>query len=114
MHKPGCDPNNMQMSDVLCDFCHKEWTETMPVVEGHHGSIICGGCLSIAYAATVNEGINTGAEGYQCTMCLEQRAEDAWASPAFPEATICRRCIKLAAGVLERDEDFAWRRPKST
>jgi hypothetical protein len=111
MHKPGTDPHNVQMSDVLCDFCHREWTEGLPVVEGHHGSIVCGVCLTAAWATVVNEGVGTAKPGYQCTMCLERREEAGWESPAYPEASVCRRCIRMAGVALERDEDLAWRRP---
>ena len=53
MQRPGVDPDNVQMSDILCDFCRAEWVETLPMVEGHKGSTICGGCLSEAYLALV-------------------------------------------------------------
>jgi hypothetical protein len=111
MRKPGTDPDNVQMSDVLCDFCHREWTDDLPVMEGHQGSIICGRCLSVSYSDVVLEGHNTAPEGYTCTMCLEQRKDPAWSSPAYPEAVVCKRCIKLAAGTLEKDKDWGWERP---
>jgi hypothetical protein len=112
MHKPGTDPDHVEMSDVLCDFCRREWVETRPMVEGHHGSVICGDCLRVAFATVVNAGMNTAAAGYKCTMCLENRDDDAWESPAYPEAAICRRCIKMGAVMLERDEESGWRRPE--
>jgi hypothetical protein len=111
MRKPGTDENNVQMSDVLCDFCHAEWVEDMPLIEGHHGSCICGKCLTVAYTEIVLHGHNTAPKDYQCTMCLEHRDEPAWQSPAYPEAVVCRRCVKLAAGALHKDKDFAWTKP---
>jgi len=112
MRKPGTDPNNVQMSDVLCDFCHTEWTEATPFIEGHHGSIVCGKCLTVAYTDVVLGGANTAPSGYKCTMCLETREDPAWQSPLHPDATICKRCINLAAGTLSKDQDYGWTRPK--
>ena len=33
-----------------CDFCRSGWDERLAIVEWHRGSIICGRCLSVAYA----------------------------------------------------------------
>src|SRR5688572_995192 len=120
MHKPGVDPENVQLSDVLCDFCHREWTEDVPMVEGHEGSCICGNCLRIAYAEVV---VNRGGEGIdaKCLMCLEagkdraalnRAGEPLWQSPLQMDACICRRCIKQAAGALHKDKDYAWQKPE--
>jgi hypothetical protein len=111
MRKPGTDPENVQMSDVLCDFCRAEWTEERPFIEGHQGSIVCGQCLTVAYTQTVLGDVSTGPPGYTCTMCLEQRDDPAWQSPAHAEAIICKRCIKLAAGALSKDKESGWTRP---
>ena len=46
MRKPGTNENNVEMTDVLCDFCQREWSEDIPMVEGHQGSCVCGNCLS--------------------------------------------------------------------
>ena len=51
--RPGTDEQNVQMSDVLCDFCHQAWTEAIPFVEGHRGCMICGDCLTRAYEQVV-------------------------------------------------------------
>lgn len=124
MRKPGTDENNVQMSDVLCDFCQREWTEEVAMIEGHQGSCICGNCLTMAYRAVVVEGQPDAAPAdYFCVMCLERgddrRAmerggEPGWQSPVREEACVCRRCIKLAAGALHKDKDFAWRKPAET
>lgn len=111
MRKPGTDPNNVQMSDVLCDFCRTEWTEELPLIEGHHGSIVCGKCLTVAYTQVVLHTQSTGQPGYTCTMCLEQRPDISWESPMYPEAVICKRCINLAAGALSKDKESGWTRP---
>ena len=129
MRKPTTDETNVQMSDVLCDFCRREWTEEIPMIEGHQGSCICGNCLRLAYRqvvvakATVGDaGIGGGeASPYTCPLCLEKpedraamdRADEpGWPSPLHPEAVICRRCIKRAAGALHKDPDFGWRKPE--
>ncbi len=113
MRREGTDENNVRMSDVLCDFCHAAWTHDLPVIEGHRGSIICGNCLSVAYVDVVLRARATAPAGYTCTMCLEQRADRAWQSPAQPEACVCERCVKLAAATLEKDGDWGWKRPSA-
>jgi hypothetical protein len=111
MRKPGTDPDNVQMSDVLCDFCRTEWTQDLPVIEGHQGSIICGGCLSAAYRAVFLDKQPTAAPGDRCTMCLETRADAGWASPGYPGVCVCKRCINQAAAALSKDKDYHWRKP---
>ncbi|QOJ17635.1 MAG: hypothetical protein HRU76_08585 [Phycisphaeraceae bacterium] len=120
MRRPGTDPDNVRMEDVLCDFCHRQWSADLPLIEGHQGSCLCGRCLSVAYAEVVLRNIGSAPAGYHCTMCLESgfdrealgRADEpGWQSPAHPDACICRRCIELAAKALEKDPDFTWRRP---
>jgi hypothetical protein len=110
MRKPGCDEDNLQMSDVMCDFCGSEWTMDRPMVEGHHGSSICGPCLTVAYTELVlNKGRNAP-EGYKCVLCLEHREDPGWQSPAC-EACVCRRCVKQSTGVMNKDKDIEWSRP---
>jgi hypothetical protein len=111
MRKAGTDENNVQMSDVLCDFCQRQWTDDLPMIEGHHGSCVCGKCMTVAYTHVIVHQADDVPHGYKCTMCLEHRDDPAWASPMYPEAIICRRCIKLAAGVLHKDKDYAWSKP---
>ena len=119
MRKPGTDESNVRMSDVLCDFCHREWSEAVPMIEGHHGSCICGNCLKLAYREIVLNGPAPGAD-WTCPMCLEADADRAdlgradepgWPSPLHPEVVICRRCITMAAGVLHKDPDYDWQKP---
>lgn len=111
MRKPGTDPDNVQMSDVLCDFCHREWTDDLPLIEGHQGSIICGHCTSAAYRTVLLNKQSTAPAGYQCTMCLENRPDAGWQSPDFPPAAICKRCINQAAAALSKDKDYNWSKP---
>lgn len=111
MQRPGADPENMQMGDILCDFCGRAWTEDVPMVEGHRGSCICGRCLTVAYTETALHGQRTAAPGAACTLCLEVRDGPAWASPTSAEAVACLRCVKQSAGVLVKDADSGWRKP---
>ena len=112
MFRPGTDPENVQMSDVLCDYCRSPWTEDLPLVEGHEGSVICGKCVRVAYMEVVLTG---GGEkdlaGLKCRMCLEDRADPSWASPLDGTVRICLRCIEMAAGAMESDADTAWTKP---
>ena len=111
MRREGCDEDNLQMSDMLCDFCAGEWTLERPMVEGHHGSCICGSCLRVAYTELVLAKGGDAPKGYKCVLCLEQREDPGWQSPAR-EVCVCRRCVKQSAGVLGKDADIAWSKPK--
>lgn len=106
MHDPNAQGNDF----FKCDFCHKPWAEERPMVEGHKGSLICGQCLSAAYVEVVHAGLGEEHRKSLCTMCLEARDERKWASP-LTDTVACMRCVKQSAGVLERDEDHAWKRP---
>lgn len=117
MFRPGTDEVNVQYEDVLCDFCHRPWDPddpSRPLIEGHHGSHLCGECLSLAYQAIVHEGQNHRVAGVACTMCLEERTDECWRSAEFPEVCLCRRCIKQGATALEKDKEYTWRRPVGT
>lgn len=84
------------------------------MMEGHHGSLICGPCLSVAYSELVLRvpgAAPAPAPGARCTMCLQDKDEPHWQSPAFPEAFICRWCIEKSAGMLEKDPASGWKRP---
>lgn len=112
MRRDGSDPMNVQMSDVLCDFCSQEWTDALPMVEGHQGSCICGDCLASAYRALVLEPSAAPDAPVRCTLCLEDRAEPGWQHAAGP-ARACRRCVRQSAAVLAKDPDSGWRKPES-
>ncbi|RLS88174.1 MAG: hypothetical protein DWI10_09375 [Planctomycetota bacterium] len=116
MFRPGTDEVNVQYEDVLCNFCHQPWDPddpSRPLIEGHHGSHLCGECLSLAYQAIVHEGQNLRVEGLPCSMCLEQRDDECWRSAEFPDVCLCRRCIKQGATALEKDKEYTWKRPVS-
>lgn len=109
------------MEDVLCDFCRRSWGDDVPMVEGHQGSCICGTCLATAWRCVVLTG-DGGERSYRCTMCLEEDEDRAaldrgeergWRSPAYPDAAVCRRCIKQAAGALHKSPAYAWRKPEA-
>ena len=116
MHRPGTNTDDVQPSDILCDFCERPWGDEIPLVEGHQGSCICGNCLTVAWNAVIQAGLNDApadseADPWTCTMCLENRKDPAFRSPARQEAIICRRCIRLSARALDTDTDHAWSKP---
>ena len=91
------------------------------VSELDHFIVGDGNCLSLAYADVVHHGQDSAPDGdWQCPMCLERNddraalnrpGEPGWQSPVRPEAVICRRCVKMAAGVLAKDSDMGWEKP---
>jgi CDGSH-type Zn-finger protein len=111
MRREGTNPENVQMEDVLCDFCRCHWSEEIPFIEGHHGSCVCGPCLTAAYRRVVTAKASDASPGYRCTMCLEERPDPCFESPTHAGSFICERCIKLAAGALVRDGESGWTRP---
>lgn len=120
MYRPGTDESNVQMSDVLCDYCHRAWTTDEPFLEGHRGTMICGRCLSVAYVELHMGGDNLAVGDYFCRMsqeggedrsALNRGDEPGWRSPVDPEAAVSRMCVRMAAAQLERDGDHDWSRP---
>ncbi len=123
MRKPGTDPNNVQMSEVLCDFCHREWSPDEPMIEGHQGSCLCGRCLTVAYTEVILHGNTTAPPQYKCPMCLEESGdresldragEGGWQSPVGESAVICKRCIELAAQSLGKNSEWEWTVPQGS
>jgi hypothetical protein len=112
MRREGCDPDDVRMADVLCDFCGREWGDDLPMVEGHLGSCICGDCLREAYRAMMAEPpAGTEPASGACRLCREERGERSWAG-ALAGARACRRCVRQSAAVLQRDPDLGWRKPE--
>jgi len=105
----------MQMSDFLCDFCQRPWTDDIPMIEGHRGSAICGRCLTLAYTElAINKAgspVPENEHAAACVMCLNPDAGPLYRSELREEAVICRTCAKRAAGVLHKDPDYDWRKP---
>ena len=96
---------------ISCDFCGTDWDQVKPMIEGHHGSVICADCLRVAVdSAAVRPGRHV------CTMCIrDDLPEDMekWIpSPlpdrANPQASICVECIRQADGAFRRDPDVEW------
>lgn len=124
MQRPGADPQAILPSDILCDFCMRPWTDDIPLVEGHRGSCICGDCLSTAWRAVIDAGLDDAPPpstsedpdtppSWICTLCLEPRTDPAFQSPVHPESFVCRRCIRLAGRALDSDPDHNWNKPSS-
>ncbi len=98
----------------VCDFCHQPWDDSRPMVEGHRGSLICANCLSIGYTEIVHLKLGSPVEREDtCLLCLEHGRDDPhWRSPMFDQAIACRRCLKQSAGVLHKDPDYTWQKPR--
>lgn len=112
MLRPGADPENLQASDFLCNFCGRGWSDDNQMIEGHQGSLMCARCLTVAYAEIVliNPGPPPG-EAPKCVLCLEHRDEALWRSPVHDDQFACRRCVRQAATTMERDPDAKWKKP---
>ena len=111
MRRDGTNSDDVQPEDVLCDFCGQAaWADEQPCIEGHHGSIICGDCLTQAWKIVQID--KAGAAQQACTMCLEERDEAGWQGVSA-EAHICKRCIKQAAGALHKSADWPWSKPEA-
>jgi hypothetical protein len=113
MQREGIDKENVEPEDILCDFCESAaWAAGEPCVEGHQGSIICGDCLKLAYEKLIlSESDEQSSQ--KCRMCLEDRDEPSWLSKVDPSATICFRCMKQAAAVLQKSKHWDWVKPTS-
>lgn len=121
MRNPNADENNLTQADFWCDYCHRPWVDdSVPMVEGHQGSIVCGNCLRLAYTSVVLDEEPTpeyhgeDPHGPKCALCLEYRSErePMWVSPMFEDTWLCRRCARLASQAIEKDPGHAWRRPE--
>lgn len=98
----------------VCDYCRQPWSQDRNMVEGHRGSLICSNCLSIAYSEVVY--LDQGApvdKDEACLLCLENgRTDPHWRSPIYEQAVVCKRCLKQSAGVLNKDPDIDWQKPR--
>jgi len=104
---------------ISCDFCGTDWdpydeSNPRPMVEGHHGSVICLECVKLALQQMAP------CEGeYRCTMCIREGLPpdlprwshtSAGPSPGLnPTAVACRACIRQAAGRFSKDPDVKWK-----
>ena len=112
MFKDGANPEEIEMSDVLCDYCHGHWREEIPMIEGHQGSCICGKCLKMAWSQVVVNRMNDSDDEWTCRMCLEKRDEPCYQSPVQSDAFICRRCIRMGAHALRTENAEGWDPPE--
>ena len=96
---------------ICCDFCGTDWDQKSPMIEGHHGSVICLECFKVAYEnSTVQQG------EYFCALCIRESLPESlprWTPPsrdpkANPQAVVCHECLQQAARTFNRDEDVAW------
>ena len=109
MHRDGFNPDDVQLEDLLCDFCGiAAWAQGTPCVEGHRGSLICGDCLSKAWLqlAVREIGLPIGT----CCLCL-QPSDDPGFVGSRTEGHACRQCVKRAAGALHKSKDWPWQKP---
>ena len=97
-----------------CDFCRQPWSQDRNMVEGHRGALICSNCLSIAYSEVLYLKLNAPvAKDEPCILCREHGRDDPhWRSPVYEQSVACRRCLKQSAGVLHKDQDINWQKPR--
>jgi hypothetical protein len=92
---------------LLCDFCRRDWDGQEPMIEGHHGSIICLECLKVALSEQ-----KAGGEKYKCTMCLRFNMPPAlprWSHAVHTEAIICQECLYQSARTFSKNPDVPWK-----
>jgi len=96
---------------ISCDFCGQDWDEVLPMIEGHHGSVLCLSCLQKALEQKA-----PAPQGFDCTLCLQHQDAGviAWtpaerSSAANPVAAACESCLKQAAGTFSKDPDVDWK-----
>jgi len=91
---------------IVCDFCRRDWDGVEPMIEGHHGSILC---LECCKAALREQAVHE--DKYKCTLCLRFNIPGAvprWSNAAHPgggEAIVCQECLYQAARAFSRNED---------
>ncbi len=91
---------------ISCDFCGTDWDQVRPMIEGHHGSVLCLECLKLAL-----EGMKPSGSLFRCTLCLRDDLPAGtlrWISETRPEATACCDCVRQAARGFDRDPDVDW------
>lgn len=98
---------------ISCDFCGTDWDQVLPMIEGHHGSVLCLECLKRAQAHM------KPADGpFDCSLCLMQReaATPHWQpeprpEKANPQAALCQSCLRQAQVAFDRDADVDYQKP---
>jgi ClpX C4-type zinc finger len=92
---------------LVCDFCRRDWDGQEPMIEGHHGSILCLECLKVALRDQA-----AGGGKYKCTLCLRFNMPPElphWANPGHLEAIVCQECLYQAARAFSRNPDIPWK-----
>lgn len=93
---------------ILCDFCHRDWDGEEPMMEGHHGSIICLACLQHALKEK-----SPAPAPYRCNLCLQENLQTPrWSHPDHPDDIACQDCLYQAAGTFSKSPltDWTWDR----
>ena len=96
--------------NFLCDFCQREWDGQEPMIEGHHGSILCLVCLKRALAECAPGAVG-GEDKFKCTLCLRFNIPATlahWHHPDHPEVLACRDCIVQSAGTFSKSPHADW------
>ena len=96
-----------------CDFCGGHWDMLKPMIEGHHGSILCLDCL----AKAIDQSADATAD-FKCTLCLrdfEAGSEKVYTPTPVPEganklAKLCWDCARQADRAFAADPETAWER----
>ena len=90
---------------ISCDFCHTDWDQNLPMIEGHRGSVICLACFQQALDhASVSE------DEFHCTLCQQTLPGSVrhWSSPTT-SAAVCWPDIRQAAKAFHKDKDIDFR-----
>ena len=102
---------------LVCDFCRRDWDGQEPMIEGHHGSILCLECCKAALKEQTTEAVaeghagSSGAGRFKCTLCLRFNMPASlphWSNPAHPEAIVCQECLYQAARGFSRTKEIPW------
>ncbi|QQE12687.1 hypothetical protein JD969_04265 [Planctomycetota bacterium] len=98
---------------ISCDFCGIDWDEVIPMIEGHHGSVICLSCLKKAL-----DNASPSQDDFDCTLCLQHKPQHtkhwrntiATDSPGLNKnAIVCWDDIRLGAKTFHKDKDIDFR-----
>lgn len=98
---------------IHCDFCGKAWDMLEPMIEGHHGSVLCLECLDKAVDFS-----EPAKEDFKCSLCLrdfEAGAEKVYRPDPLPEGAnpagrLCFDCVRQADRAFAKDPETAWER----
>lgn len=112
MRRPGVDPSDALLNDVVCDFCFRDWDLAQPVYEGKGLACICMSCLGVAHGHLFGLGLRDAPPTWTCNLCGEFRPGTAWPGVFNPRAIICGRCVKRAVRKMKADPDSGWGKPR--